>query len=81
VTSLSGAAEVHKLRWLDDHTIRLSVDDAGSYAPTVVEWARQRDVPIEKTEPYLPPYDDVFVELVATLDEGSEPEPVVANAG
>jgi ABC-2 type transport system ATP-binding protein len=81
VTNLSGAAEVHKLRWLDDHTIRLSVDDAGSYAPTVVEWARQRDVPIEKTEPYLPPYDDVFVELVATLDEGSEPEPVVANAG
>ena len=81
VTSLSGASEVHKLQWLDDHTIRISVDDAGSYAPTVVEWARQRDVPIEKTEPYLPPYDDVFVELVATLDEASEKESVVANAG
>lgn len=81
VTSLSGASEVHKLRWLDDHTIRLSVDDAGSYAPTVVEWARQRDVQIEKTEPYLPPYDDVFVELVATLDEVTERESMVGNAG
>jgi ABC-2 type transport system ATP-binding protein len=81
VASLNEASEVHKLQWLDDHTIRLSVDDAGSYAPTVVEWARQRDVPIEKTEPYLPPYDDVFVELVATLDEANGKEPVVANAG
>jgi ABC-2 type transport system ATP-binding protein len=80
VTSLSESSEVHKLQWLDDHTIRLSVDDAGSYAPTVVEWARQRNVQIEKTEPYLPPYDDVFVELVATLDD-NEQEPVVANAG
>lgn len=81
VTSLSGTTEVHKLVWLDDHTIRVSVDDAGSFAPTVVEWARDRNVEIEKTEPYLPPYDDVFVELVATLDQERNREETMADAG
>jgi ABC-type multidrug transport system ATPase subunit len=28
------------------------------------EWCRQEYVPVESIEPYLPPYDDVFVELV-----------------
>jgi ABC-2 type transport system ATP-binding protein len=81
VTNLSGATEVFKLLWLDDHTIRLFVDDAGSFAPTVVEWARHRNVEIEKTEPYLPPFDDVFVELVATLDGDQDRETRVAHAG
>ena len=81
VSNLSGATEVFKLLWLDDHTIRLFVDDAGSFAPTVVDWARQRNVEIEKTEPYLPPFDDVFVELVATLDGDQERETRVAHAG
>ena len=81
VTSLSGTTEVHNLVWLDDHTIRVSVDDAGSFAPTVVEWARERNVEIEKTEPYLPPFDDVFVELVATLDQERDRETTVADAG
>jgi ABC-2 type transport system ATP-binding protein len=81
VTSLNGTTEVHSLIWLDDHTIRVSVDDAGSFAPTVVEWARERNMEIDKTEPYLPPFDDVFVELVATLDQERDRETAVADAG
>jgi hypothetical protein len=38
-------------------------------------------VEIEKTEPYLPPFDDVFVELVATLDGDQDREARVAHAG
>jgi hypothetical protein len=36
---------------------------------------------IDKTEPYLPPFDDVFVELVATLDQERDRETAVADAG
>lgn len=84
VTSLGEAAEIRKLVWLDDHTIRLSVDDAGSVAPSIVDWARQRQIDLEKTEAYLPPFDDVFVELVAPLDgqdNGSNWEGKVSRAG
>lgn len=72
VAQLGGTSEVRKLTWLDDRAIRLAVDDAGAVTPTIVEWARLRDVEIEKTEPYLPPFDDVFVELVASLDRPDE---------
>ena len=84
VTSLGEAADTRKLVWLDDHTVRLSVDDAGSVASSVVDWARQRQIDLEKTEAYLPPFDDVFVELVAALDgkdSGSNGEEKVPRAG
>lgn len=84
VTSLGEAAEIRKLVWLDDHTIRISVDDAGSVAPSIVDWARQRQIDLEKTEAYLPPFDDVFVELVAPLDgqdNGSNGDAKVSRAG
>jgi ABC-2 type transport system ATP-binding protein len=53
--------------------VRLVVDDAGSAAPEIGSWAGQRHLELEKVEPYLPPFDDVFVELVSRLQNGEEP--------
>lgn len=52
--------------------VRLVVEDAEAAMPRIAEWARQRDIAIEKTEPYPPPFDDVFVELVSKLQNGEE---------
>jgi ABC-2 type transport system ATP-binding protein len=78
---LSRDPAVHAVRWLDDHSVRLVVDDAGSMASTVVEWATAADLPIERSEPYLPPFDDVFVEIVSAGDsvpEAPSGEPLAA---
>lgn len=52
--------------------VRLVVEDAGSAAPEIGAWAEQRGLGVEKIEPYLPPFDDVFVELVSKLQNGEE---------
>lgn len=55
------------LTWLDRRSVRVVVDDAGSAAPAIMRWAQERGIELEETEPYLPPFDDVFVEIVANL--------------
>lgn len=49
---------------VDNHEIRLVVDEANTAIPPVVEWARQNNLELESVGEYLPPYDDVFVKLV-----------------
>jgi len=53
--------------------VRLVVDDAGSAAPEISAWAEQRHLELEKVEPFLAPFDDVFVELVTRLQNGEDP--------
>lgn len=53
--------------------VRLVVDDAAEAGTSIASWAEQRGLGIEKTESYLPPFDDVFVELVSRLQNGEEP--------
>lgn len=55
--------------WLSPHRVRLVVDDAAATTALVARWADDRGVELTKTEPYLPSFDDVFVELVTRLDE------------
>lgn len=81
---LTSAAGIKQLIWLDDHSFRLVGDDAGNMTSTVVEWADQRHLDIERSEAYLPPFDDVFVELVEAADgrdDDPEPEKQVAGVG
>lgn len=47
---------------------RLIVEDAGDVAADITDWANQNDLGVESVEPFLPPFDDVFVELVTRLD-------------
>lgn len=86
VAGLAGVVGISKVTWIDDHSFRLVVDDAGSVSPAVADWAGQRDLDIERSEAYLPPFDDVFVQLVAATEgpEGNlpeKPEKAVALAG
>jgi hypothetical protein len=48
----------------DNHSVRLVVTEAKKDMPALVDWARETGLQIESIEPYLPPFDDVFVELV-----------------
>jgi ABC-2 type transport system ATP-binding protein len=48
----------------DERTIRLIVDEASTAMPALMDWTKQQNVEIESIEEHLPPFDDVFVELV-----------------
>ncbi len=47
-----------------EHSLRLIVDEASTAMPAIIEWARTNQVEIESIEEFLPPFDDVFVEIV-----------------
>jgi ABC-2 type transport system ATP-binding protein len=49
---------------LDDRNIRLIVQEASTAIPHLVEWSQENGVTLESIQEYLPPFDDVFVELV-----------------
>ena len=55
--------------WLSPRRVRLVVDDAATTTARVTKWADDRGLELTKTEPYLPSFDDVFVELVTRYDE------------
>ncbi len=61
--------------------IRLVVPDAGKAAPEVAEWASQDGRAVESIEPYSPPFDDVFVELMAQVEESASPDLEPVGAG
>jgi ABC-2 type transport system ATP-binding protein len=46
------------------NSVRIVVDDTGTAIPDLMEWSRQNNLAVESIEEYLPPIDDVFVELV-----------------
>lgn len=54
-----------------DNGVRLIVDNASTAIPALLDWCHQEYVTTESVEEYLPPFDDVFVELVkdAPTDE------------
>ncbi len=53
-----------KVTRLDENSVRLVVDEASTAIPTLLDWCHQEYVTVESIEEYLPPFDDVFVELV-----------------
>jgi ABC-2 type transport system ATP-binding protein len=73
IDRLAAAPGVRAIRWLDDHNVRLVVDEAGAMAPTVMEWAGQAGLDITRSEPFLPPFDDVFVEIVSADAKSAPP--------
>lgn len=55
---------LNQVQQADHHSVRLVVQEAKTDIPALLDWARENDLQIESIEEYLPPYDDVFVELV-----------------
>jgi ABC-2 type transport system ATP-binding protein len=43
---------------------RLTVEDDSTALPALVDWCRDQGLEVQSVEPYVPAYDDVFVELV-----------------
>lgn len=44
--------------------VRLVVDEASTATPMLLKWCAEEELEVESIEEYLPPFDDVFVELV-----------------
>ncbi|MGE5224378.1 MAG: ABC transporter ATP-binding protein [Omnitrophica WOR_2 bacterium] len=44
--------------------MRMVVDEARTAIPDLMEWMRSKNIGVDSVEEYLPPFDDVFVELV-----------------
>lgn len=55
---------VRKILHMSPRNLRLVVDEAGTATPLIMTWAQERDITVESVEEFLPPFDDVFVELV-----------------
>ncbi|CAN5735153.1 ABC transporter ATP-binding protein [soil metagenome] len=59
-------------RVIDDHSVRIVVDDPGEAVPDILEWGSANGVQIDRAEAFAPPFDDVFVELVEQLSDNDE---------
>lgn len=73
VRSLERAIGGSQFRWLDGRSVRLIVDDAGEAGPKINQWGHERDVELLEIETHIPPFDDVFVELVQRKTDGEGP--------
>jgi len=75
LSNLVAATRVERLSFSE---VRLIVADAGEASPQVTAWATEAGVEIESVEPYLPAFDDVFVELITKLTATQESPEAVA---
>ena len=57
---------------IDDHSVRLVVDDPGTAVPMILDWGSVNNVEIERAEAFSPPFDDIFVALVEQLSDKEE---------
>lgn len=53
-----------EIKYLNDTTLRLIVDEASIAMPAILEWCQGQSIKVESIEEYVPPFDDVFVELL-----------------
>jgi ABC-2 type transport system ATP-binding protein len=47
-----------------DNSMRIIVDQASTATPELMEWSNQQNIKVKTVEEYMPPFEDVFVELV-----------------
>lgn len=70
---LTGLESVkHILQRISPNSIRLLVHQAGTAVPEIMEWSQAQNVPVESLEEYLPPFDDVFVELIEKDEQNGQ---------
>jgi ABC-2 type transport system ATP-binding protein len=53
-----------EIKYLNETTLRIIVDEASTAMPMLLEWCQAQNLKVESIEEYLPPFDDVFVELI-----------------
>jgi len=47
-----------------DNSMRIIVDQASTATPELMDWANGQKIKVKSVEEYMPPFEDVFVELV-----------------
>jgi ABC-2 type transport system ATP-binding protein len=47
-----------------ENSVRLIVDEASTAMPELIAWSKAQNIEVEAIEEFLPPFDDVFVEIV-----------------
>ena len=57
-------------RRVGESHLRLVVAEAATDIPELLDWAQDQEVTVASVEEYMPPFDDVFVELVQ--EDGNE---------
>ena len=67
-TSLEALPEVISESWVEPGVVRLVVEDPEEARSAVAHWAESQQIEMTKSEVYLAPFDDVFVELVSRLE-------------
>lgn len=55
---------VRDTKRLSANGVRITVEDAGRATPELIEWGKSNNLAVKSIEEYVPPFDDVFVELV-----------------
>lgn len=82
VEKLKGVATASECTPAGLRGLRLVVDEAAVALPALSAWLGENDVAIEQAEEFLPPFDDVFVEIVSRYrDNGAESAPVATLVG
>lgn len=72
ITALRDFSSAGSPEWIDSKRVRLIVADTGQAISAINEWADTNELELVQNDGYLPPFDDVFVELISKL--GGEAE-------
>jgi ABC-2 type transport system ATP-binding protein len=72
VATMRDLPGVSSIDWVDSDRVRLVVDEAEPTLAALSTWAEERNVGLNRSETYLAPFDDVFVELVSRLEQPEE---------
>ncbi len=60
---------VHQVIRTSPAGVRVAVDEAATAIPALLDWCRERNLPVQSVEEFVPPFDDVFVQLVRSEQE------------
>ena len=60
--------------FIDARTLQVTVDDAGTAIPDILHWSEDQGIEIEAIIEQVPPFDDVFVQVMKDYGTGQEKE-------
>lgn len=59
------------LTFIDSQSLQLTVNDAGTAIPHLLEWSTAQQIEIESISQFVPPFDDVFVQIMKDAQTAS----------
>lgn len=54
-----------------DRRARITVEEGSTDVPVLLDWSREQGLSIDSIEEYVPPFDDIFVEIVKENDNAA----------